>query len=501
MLDWENIAAILSRDSWEDVLDGLAHAGLSYERKGGGAVIKSESGEIKASSVGKYFSLFFMEKRLGALPGSFATETRACGRHVGQLKSGAGGYASLEALAKGAASQRSLILRAVRNDDDVRLEALCGGDAEAAYFRQRFKWLVDHGRKALPDASVCEMWIRGSLFEPVECGVERWNLYREANDGTARGYFREYQSAIEADSFQVICAAEDKSMRFHDLEGFPEGIPAPILPEFFGRLLSLNQRGEMIAFKPLSSKWLYIFVHNVTRAGLEKLLGLGVSPAYIQEISEHLHQVIVKIPKTGNAETDRILDVEMSRALNLIAGDCMPGSRRPHFAPGFTNWRGVERNGAYPISGSVSIAGTACGALAEYGIWALENRPAPITGQFTPDKPVQADPIALYQVHLRDILRVRRMKPDEADPSSLEMAIATRLRGTGHPEEEVAEILAATGRKFRPKAHNWDDYSRRTARKAFSDDRFLFRYERWIPKWRELEISVASLPFRSGAIT
>ena len=68
MLDKEKIAEILSLASWESIFNGLANMGLSYVRKGGGAVIKSETEEIKASRVRRYFSLSHMEQRLGPMP-------------------------------------------------------------------------------------------------------------------------------------------------------------------------------------------------------------------------------------------------------------------------------------------------------------------------------------------------------------------------------------------------------------------------------------------------
>ena len=234
-------------------------------------------------------------------------------------------------------------------------------DPETPYFTERFQWLAENGRKALPESTVCEQWIRQSHFPEAACNVTVWDLYRDSSDELVNGYFGMYQDALGADSFHVICASPNgRSMRFHELEGYPDGIPAGLLPGFFARLLVLNKRGEMIAFRPVSSKWHYIFIHNVTCAGMDKLLELGIRPAYVQEISEMLFQAIVKIPKSGNAEADKITEVEMSRALNLIAGDCMPGSRRPHFAPGFTNWRGIERDGMFPLSGSVLNDGVPC---------------------------------------------------------------------------------------------------------------------------------------------
>lgn len=496
MLDKEKIAEILSLDSWEAIFNGLGDLGFSYIRKGGGAVIKSEEEEIKASSVGRFFSLYNMEDRLGPLPDAvFSANERLDPDEA----------VSLENLARKAARLRLNILQAIKDGDTVKLEKLCELDPrQVRYFTERFRWFVDNGRKALPDATVCEMWIRQARFEPVNCKAPAAELYLWPDEGLVHENFTKYQKALGAESFQVPCAGNGQTMRFHDLEGYPAGIPADVLPGYFGRLLDLNARFEMIAFKPLSRDWIYIFVHNVTFSGMNELLELGILPAYVQEISPDLFQAIVKIPKTGDTEADRTIEVEMSRALNLIAGDCMPGSRRPHFAPGFVNWRGVEKDGAYPISAAENYSGQSCGFLAEYGAWALENRPEPVVGQFVPEhEPVKADSVALYRVHARDALHKSHEKIEEVDRNVLDMKVATRLRATGHSEGEVADILAEAGRKIRPDAHDWDDYSKRTARKAFSDDRILLRYERWFERWHDMERRVASAchPFRAGAMT
>lgn len=401
-----------------------------------------------------------------------------------------------------AASLRSRILHAVRDGDAETLENLCGHDPEAPYFAERFQWLVDSGKKALPDVTPCEMWIRRGRFEPVNCKAKVRNLYREPDGEIVNGYFAEYQGALEAESYQVICANGEKSMRFHELEGYPDGIPADIMPNFFRKLMYLNQHGEMIAFKPFSSKYCYIFIHDVTVAGVEMLLELGIAPAYMQEISKDLHQVIVKIPKTGDSEADKFIEKDMSRALNLIAGDCLPGSKRPHYAPAFTNWRGVEIDGMCPISGVILADGTVCDFLAEYGNWWLENRPAPMTGVFVPEyEPVKADGMALYNAHRDDILHVTHQTLEEADLSDVDMKIATRLRATGHDEEEVAGILAEAGRNSGRKKQNWDTYAAITARTAFSDDRILMKYEKYFERWYELERQAACMPFRDGAMT
>lgn len=522
MLDKEKIAAILSLDSWDAVLGGLADAGLSYVRKGGGAVVRGGGEEIKASSVGRKFSLFYMAQRLGDLPEDWEPgqepENEApvsepepepankapVSEPEPENKARVSSWGRLEELAETAASVRAGILRAIRDNDAESLESLChnGKDWDAPYFAERFGWFKEKNRKALPDATLCEMWIRERKFGEVECEAFEMELYIEPDEDSILESFNEYQAALEAESFEVICANDKDRLGFHKRKGFPDGIPAENMPEMLGELLSINRKGEMIAFKPFSSRWHYIFVHYAPVNGLVELLSVGVEPAYIQEISPDIFQVIVKIPKTENEEADKLLENDMSRALNLIGGDCMPGSRRPHYAPGFTNWRGDEKDGLYPVAAVSNSKGKICAALAEYGEWALENRPAPVVGEFKPEEePVKADGVAIYKAHRDDVLRAKGQKLEEADHSSIDLAVATRLRGTGHSQEEVEEILVSGGRETRPGAHKWEDYARRTARKAFSDDRILLKYQNWLSKWREIELRAACLPQRAGAMT
>jgi hypothetical protein len=62
----EQAAPILKKAaSWAEVHEGLAAIGMRYERKGSGAVIKVGDDPVKASDVGKSFSIANMQRRLG----------------------------------------------------------------------------------------------------------------------------------------------------------------------------------------------------------------------------------------------------------------------------------------------------------------------------------------------------------------------------------------------------------------------------------------------------
>lgn len=55
-------------DSWADLEHGLGELGLSLRVKGGGFVVTDGQQEVKASEVGREFSRFYLEKRLGRYP-------------------------------------------------------------------------------------------------------------------------------------------------------------------------------------------------------------------------------------------------------------------------------------------------------------------------------------------------------------------------------------------------------------------------------------------------
>ncbi|HEX6160039.1 MAG TPA: BID domain-containing protein, partial [Thermoanaerobaculia bacterium] len=59
---------VLRRASWAEVQRGLADLGLSLRVKGGGFVLTDGEREVKASKVGREFSRFYMEGRLGLYP-------------------------------------------------------------------------------------------------------------------------------------------------------------------------------------------------------------------------------------------------------------------------------------------------------------------------------------------------------------------------------------------------------------------------------------------------
>jgi Relaxase/Mobilisation nuclease domain len=65
---------VLARaDSWEALERGLADRGLSLRVKGGGFVVTDGEMEVKASEVGRAFSRFHLENRLGLYPSSRAS--------------------------------------------------------------------------------------------------------------------------------------------------------------------------------------------------------------------------------------------------------------------------------------------------------------------------------------------------------------------------------------------------------------------------------------------
>ncbi|HEX6745689.1 MAG TPA: hypothetical protein VF092_00135 [Longimicrobium sp.] len=59
-------------DTWAELERGLADHGLSLREKGGGFVVTDGEQEVKASEVGRAFSRFHLEKRLGQYPSSRA---------------------------------------------------------------------------------------------------------------------------------------------------------------------------------------------------------------------------------------------------------------------------------------------------------------------------------------------------------------------------------------------------------------------------------------------
>lgn len=66
----ERTARVFRRaQSWDELEAGLAERGLTLRVKGGGFVVTDGQQEVKASDVGRAFSRFHLEKRLGRYPG------------------------------------------------------------------------------------------------------------------------------------------------------------------------------------------------------------------------------------------------------------------------------------------------------------------------------------------------------------------------------------------------------------------------------------------------
>lgn len=392
-------------------------------------------------------------------------------------------WAELEDEAKRLTAERVRILRDARKGVEKDYP-----DEDSAYFAGRFQRLLDEGKRVQAFATVCEAWLRWRNIPFVDCRARRDSLWRELDPDVAREYFERYHQALGADRYKVVCRKGNLTMSFHAKCGARDGLEPNELGKKLARLVEMNEKGDFIYFIPISDDYHFILVSDVTEDAVVMLINLGVAAAYVQETESGVFEMIVKIRKTGDAGVDRRIGNEWGRTLNLMAGDCMPGGCREHLAPGFVN-----PEGCMTVVGET--AGVVCEALGEYGEWEMANRPPAVTGVFEPEPPVKADisedeGIALYNAHQSDILRITVQSPEEADLSAVDLRIATRLRATGHSQEEVENILATAGKAQRPQAHNWPDYSRRTAAKAFADDSALLKYERWIASWREIEVRV-----------
>jgi hypothetical protein len=101
----------------------------------------------------------------------------------------------------------------------------------------------------------------------------------------------------------------------------------------------------------------------------------------------------------------------------------------------------------------------------------------------------------MYLAHKRHILKLMGQTEDTCDRSAIDYAVAVRLRGTGHGQEDIEEILLAGAPRGRDN-HDWPDYAARTAAAAFGEvgTLQLGRYQQYFQQWRRLEAEAIGSP-------
>ena len=522
---------IKNAQSWAELHEKLARAGLRFEKKGSGAIIFVGEKAVKASSVDRAFSMGKLCKRLGKF------EEGAYPEDMGKIAPEPVSSVNLEEWKTyqqefaGASEKMGTVGNAelARMKERHRLERKKALSRLAKYglpvlniarhclmAQQRTERLsLRSGRKrARGGKPRFENWLRARGLEKE---AARWR-YRTAREekrhapppakGPEKGAaimreitdFRKYAAAVNADRYRVTCIKmeEDGGKKTFILDkkgGMTRGFSPDELEAHMPEMPRFQRRGENLYYTPLSEDRHHILIDDMTRDSLKKLQEGGFRPAVVVESSPGNFQCLLTIPKLGT-EHDRDVGNRITERLNREYGDKnLCGCIHPHRAPGFENRKPKHRreDGGYPQVTLLFAERRECGkalALArridrEYAEAAEKRKAESRAFQMPELRP--DDPAAAYYAHLENIRRHLTIE----DYSRVDAMIALRLRANGHSRESVAETIRTCAPTIRDSqtGRNWQRYAERTADYAFgpAGDRDLERNERYRELWRGVE--------------
>lgn len=333
---------------------------------------------------------------------------------------------------------------------------------------------------------------------------QKTNIDKLKND------FEKYHAAVGAETYRVTSQMADK---FGDKKtwvldrenGKSLGFKSEAVLEKILLMNSLNSRGENIYLTPLSEKYYFILVDDLSKESLERFLKDGFKPSAIFETSPGNFQAILKIPKL---EKENELGNKLIRTLNQTYGDPnLAGVIHPHRAPGFYNQKEKYKvNGEPPSVNLRHVESTICEKTLKL-FEELKNEFIKQKNQNkeqikikTGEQTKSIDPHVAYQAHVENIVESLMKKNDQAtiDWSRLDWMVAQRMRVTGFEKDQIFAAIVDSGKILREKFNapsvrsdrDFEIYAVRTASQVFSD-RFKKDIES-ISKYRDYFLKVES---------
>lgn len=526
---------IKNAQSWAELHEKLAHAGLRFEKKGSGAIVFVGDIAVKASSVDRAFSMGKLCKRLGDFEEGNYPDNRADG-----LEKIAPEPVSSVNLAEWKIYQAECGGAVEAEKIDTKTEVILLKRRHRAEREKAFSRLAKHGLSILNIARHClkvqqaqeirelrqrlgtsrqrkgkpdfETWLhsRGLHTQAARwrhrAGLEKArhtlppqekNMQESSREW---GEFKRYAAAVGAERYRVTCIKMEadggkKTFILDKKDGASRGFTPDEMAAHMPEMLRLQQRGENVYYTPLSDEKHHILIDDMTRDSLKKLQEDGYRPAVVLESSPGNYQCLLTIPQLGS-EFDRDVGNRISERLNREYGDKkLSGCIHPHRAPGFENRKPKHRqeDGSFPEVKLLFAERRECGkalALArtidrEYAEAAAKRKAE--RRAFQPPDLRPGDPAVGYYAHLENIRRHLTIE----DYSRVDAMIALRMRSNGHSREAVAETIRACAPTIRETqtGRNWQRYAERTADYAFgpAGDRDMERNERYREMWRRVE--------------
>jgi hypothetical protein len=301
--------------------------------------------------------------------------------------------------------------------------------------------------------------------------------------------FEKYNAALGAESYrvtsQMVDKFGDKKTWVLDREnGKSLGFITDALLDKIELMNNLNSRGENIYLTPLSDKYYFILVDDLSKENLEWFLKDGFKPCAILESSPENFQAILKIPKN---ETENEIGNKLIRNLNQTYGDPnLAGVIHPHRAPGFYNQKEKYKiNNESPSVNLVYVESTTC----EKSIKLFEEIKKELLSK-EKEKKIELknenkmklnsiDPGSAYKAHIENIAENLLKKNDQQnlDWSRLDWMAAQRMKITGFEKDQIFSAIVENGKNLREQFGNatnrsdreFEIYAVKTMTQLFSD--------------------------------
>ena len=316
------------------------------------------------------------------------------------------------------------------------------------------------------------------LQDAIERERDRFTRERvDARKSDRQRQFELYAAAVRADRYRITY-----------VRTWPDGGRQPMV--MGGRIdgytvEEISRRARYIdglhelEYTPLSDERQHVVIHGMTREQARKFLVDGFKPAALVESSTDAFEAVVNAG--GHAENSDV--VAISRVLNERYGDATPAKRiLSHRAPEISgsspsDWPGIRlRYAEHHI----------CSKTGEL-IQELRARLASAREENTQIQlpRTAATAAEAYRIHRADLMA--RQIRDALDISSIDAAIAVRLRVTGYTRAEVEHALMSE--RAGEEARDWDGYVQRATDFAFGEvsNREAVRLARYRERWLELE--------------
>lgn len=422
---------LVQAESWQQVHEQLARAGMRYEQKGSGAIIWVEDQPVKASVIGREFSRKRMEERLGAFQPD---------RRTGAINN-------------------------PRKTDEP------SSSDKPKHWAEYRKTNEQHRQRK--DAAVAQQRTEHRAARTAQLA-----LFRDERTALFCGGNWQGNSLNVARSLLAAEHAKRKAKLMEQQKQERDN-----LRQDLGRRLTFEQFLVAQGEPQLASAWRY----RHTPEAVAAILGNTDEPPQERDIRDFVAHV--KLPAQGRTAEIHYCSKERNDQTSFIDRGsridvCQIGD---HAAVLAALQLGAQKYGAMTIAGSPEFKHLCAELAAQHGFRItnpeMRNVAANINLEPSSAAPQrEPTPLNAYRLHKADILRRIEIR----NASQLDWMIAVRMRVTGHNQQTVASVLkevASQGRES--EARNWSNYAERTAQAAFGPrgerefGRNQFRAENW----------------------